>query len=82
MIRMRVIIPDDSKAAASSVVVSLLGLLWSNKVPSFLRILTFVFSGIDFVENVGLAFAASQKKTAAFVWIGAFAVSSDFSKLA
>ena len=67
MIRMRVIVADHAKPAASCVVIGALGLLGRYQVARLTRLLTFVLSRVDFGENVGLALACAEQKATALV---------------
>ena len=81
MIRMRVIVADHPDPAASRIVVGALGLFGRDQITSLARLLTFVLSGVDFAENVGLALACPEQKAAALVRVSLLAVLPYFVQL-
>src|SRR5512143_552107 len=76
VIGMGVIVADDAKPAAPSIIVGAFVLLRRNQVAGLTRFLAFVLSGIGFVEKVRLSFAGSKQEDAAFVRISHLSVFS------
>ena len=74
MIGMRVVVADHAQPAASRIVVRALVLLGRDQVSSLARLRALVLSSVNLAENIGIAFALSKEKPAAFVRISCLAV--------
>src|SRR2546427_233577 len=77
MIRMRMVVTNHTKFSAPGIVIGALGLLGSNQVAGFARLLSFVLCGVDFCKNVRFSFSRAKQKSAAFVRISLLTVFSD-----
>src|SRR5438128_4165868 len=81
MIRMGMIIADDPQAATARIIIRALILLRRDQVASLARLLSLIFSGAGFNQDICFALANAKKKPAALVRVSLFAVRFDLQEM-